>query len=95
MQICFKNNKDLKTFKKLNGDKLNLDSFNFNKSVKKLTETNLMKMRLHDKYRILYLIKLNIIYVFYIGNRDHIYSRIKKGYKYNEKNYKKWLIWGN
>ncbi len=94
-EVKFRNNKDLKKFDKLISKGFNLNSFRNNKSVKKLTECNLLSLRFHDKYRILYLIKLNVVYVFFLGNREDVYSWIDKRRLYNENNYKKWLVWSN
>lgn len=36
------------------------------------------KIRIHDKYRILYRIVNSIIYIFYFGNRDRIYKKYQR-----------------
>lgn len=50
----------------------------------KLKKTNLLKMRLKSKYRILFLVKELVVYVFFAENRDNIYNnKFEKEYKIN------------
>lgn len=44
----------------------------------KIKDSNFFKIRIHDKYRILYRIVDSIIYIFYFGNRDEIYKKFQR-----------------
>ncbi len=86
-EICFKNKKDKKFFASLIKNNKNINFFNENRTIKKLTECNLLSVRLHDKYRVLYLLKTNIVYIFFVGNRDKVYKEIDKRRLYCEEDY--------
>ncbi len=88
--ICFRNKKELKRFSKLVPSNFDLDRFISNSTVKKVKASNLSSMRFRDKYRILYQLKQDIVYVYNFGNRDDVYDVIYDKEVYDVKDYKKW-----
>lgn len=87
MSIKFKNNNLLDFIKNHNDIDKVFSKINWS-NCKKLKSTNLLSKRI-SKYRILFLKEINIIYVFYINNRNCVYKKnIKR--KYEVKNYE-WI----